>query len=172
VYAAAFQPVVGNWTTHWYAGSSPAYFNLRGAFPVLRELCRERPGIVLGDVDTGHWVRYHTDCSVLANVFLLTKQHAEKTFESARLMELSPAELLRANRNVRYVWAHHSAELTTKADGTESEDLDDLRFHMNPMETALLGPVTAIPPQYKLRWELLTPQGQVYSRLYEIVPDP
>jgi hypothetical protein len=172
LYAAAFHPTVGNWTSHWYAGSSPAYFNIRSAFPVLKGLCRERPGIVLGDVDTGHWVRYHTDCSVIANVFLLTKQHARKTFESARLMELSPAALMKANPNVRYVWAHHSIELTTKPDGTESEDLDALRFRMNPIETVLLGPVGVLPPQYKLRWELLTPQGQVYSRIFEVVPDP
>jgi hypothetical protein len=172
LYAAAFYPAAGTWTSIWYAGSSPAYFNLRSAFPVLKELCRERPGIVLGDIDTGHWVRYHTDCPVIANVFLLTKQHAEKAFESARLMELSPAALVDANRNVRYVWAHHSVEVLTKRDKSESLDLDSLRQNMNPLETALLGPVDKIPPQYKLRWELLTPKGQVYSRIYEIVPDP
>ena len=39
---------------------------------------REEPGIVLADNDAGHYIRYYTECSVIANNFLLTRQHEEK----------------------------------------------------------------------------------------------
>jgi len=43
-----------------------------------------------------------------------------------------------------------------------------MRLRMHPVERDLLGPEANIPPQFKLRWEVQTSQGQIYARLYEI----
>ena len=51
---------------------------MRSTFPTLKKLCEQRPGVVLGDLDTGHWVTYHAKCGVIADVFLLTPQHAAR----------------------------------------------------------------------------------------------
>jgi hypothetical protein len=46
--------------------------------------------------------------------------------------------------------------------------LDKLRLQMQHVERDLLGPEANIPPQFKRRWEVQTPSGQIYARLYEI----
>jgi len=168
LFAVAFYPTIANWQLRWSLGGSVAYSNSRSTFPVLKEICAQRPGIVLGDLDTGHWVRYHSQCSVIADVFLLTPQHAAKSLENARLLDMSPAQLLTAKPEVRYVFAHHSIALMRDEKGVETPKLSELRLQMQQLERDLLGPEANIPPQFKRRWEVLTPAGQVFARLYEI----
>jgi hypothetical protein len=52
--------------------------------------------------------------------------------------------------------------------GVERPNLDKLRLNLMQMERTLLGPEAGIPPQFKRRWEIRTPTGQIYARLYEI----
>jgi hypothetical protein len=172
LYVLAFYPTLANWQARYSLGASNAYETVRSAFPALRKLCAERPGVVLGDVHAGHWVRYHSQCSVVANVFLLTPQQTGKVVENFRLLAMSPAELLTAKPEVRYVFAHHSVGVTHDEKGVEAPNLEALRPRMLPLERELLGPVANILPQYKLRWEVQTTNGQVYARLYEIVRTP
>jgi hypothetical protein len=168
LFAVAFYPTMPNWQSRFTLGSSEAYSNSRAIFPVLKKACAQRPGIVLGDIDTGHWVRYYSQCSVIANVFLLTPQHAAKAAENSRLLAKSPAELLTAKPEVRYVFAHHSFGITRDEKGVEKPNLDEMRLLMQPVERDLLGPEANIPPQFKKLWEVQTPSGRVYARLYEI----
>jgi hypothetical protein len=168
LFAVAFYPTIANWQLRWSLGGDMAYANVRSTFPVLKELCTKRPGIVLGDIDSGHWVRYHSQCSVIADVFLLTPQHAAKAFESARLLAMSPTQLLTAKPEVRYVFAHHSVTIIRDGKGEETPKLDEMRLQMQQVERDLLGPEANIPPQFKLRWEVKTPAGQIFARLYEI----
>jgi hypothetical protein len=135
---------------------------------VLEKACAQRPGIVLSDLDTGHWVTYFSQCSVIADVFLLTPQHYAKAIENSRLLASSPAELLTAKPEVRYVFAHHSFAVTRDKNGVETPNLDEMRLRMQRVERDLLGPAADIPPQFKLRREVRTPDGQIYARLYEI----
>ena len=172
LFAVAFYPTFTNWKARYTLGGSEAYAYVRGIFPGLQQACAQHPGIVLGDIDTGHWVSYHTQCSVIADVFLLTPQHYAKRVESARLLGLSPAELLTAKPEVRYVLAHHSIQVELDQNGMETPNLDQMRLHMQHVERDLLGPDANIPPQYKRLMQVNTPQGQVYARLYEIERTP
>jgi len=172
LFAVAFYPTIVNWQARYSLGGANAYANVRTTFPVLKKLCEERPGIVLGDLDTGHWVHYHSQCSVIANVFLLTSQHAAKAVESSRLLAKSPAELLKAKPEVRYVFAHHSVFVMRDEKGAETPNLDEMRLGLQPLERDLLGPQANVPPQFKLRWQVQTTDGQIYARLYEIERTP
>jgi hypothetical protein len=171
LFAIASYPTWINWRTHWTLGASTAYQIARSTFPVLKRLCAEHPGIVVGDLDTGHWVRYHSDCSVVADVFLLTPQHAAKVRELDHLMSMTPAGLL-TDTKVRYVFAHHSIGLELDSQRRETPTLEDMRPMLMPLESALLGPEGDIPPEFKKRWEVTTPAGQLYARLYEIERAP
>ena len=168
LFAVASYPTWVNWRTSWVLGASSGYQISRSTFPALKKACAERPGIVVADLDAGHWIRYHSRCSVIANVFLLTPQHSAKVLELGRLMALSPAQLLADGIPVRYVFAHHSLPLRLDGNRNETPNLDELRAQLMPLEGALLGPESALPPQFKKRWEVTTPAGQVYARLYEI----
>jgi len=168
VYALAFVPTAQNWKTTIALGDNLAYPNLGTIWPRLGELCATRPGVVLSNVDAGHWVRYHTGCSVIANVFLLTPQHAAKIQENAHLLAMTPAQLLAARRDIDYVLAFQTVTIRNDASGNEVPNLESLRADLDPLERDLLGPEDAIPKEFGKKWEVRSPQGQVYARLYAI----
>ncbi len=169
LFGLAFYPTLKNWQPRWTLAGDAGYPGLRSAFPVIHSLCDLNQGVVLADTDAGHWIRYHSECSVIANVFLLTPQHAAKALEAKRLLQLEPAELLKEPAEIRYVLARHSARMYRDRDGNEGPDLDTLRNSRPRLECDLLGPESALPPQFRKRGEVLTPGGQVYARIFEIV---
>jgi hypothetical protein len=158
-------PIRREWTLHWTPANYVGYREISAVFPVLRDACATRPGIVLTSADAGHWVRYHSECSVIGNAFLLTKQHGDKYFEVEALMKLTPEQLLNAKQPVKYLFVFHSVDLSR---GPEP-DLDKLRSALPPLESRMLGPLEGLPPQYQVRWTRTTPAGQTYARLFEIV---
>lgn len=174
LYAVAFHPTIANWKARYTLGGADGYAALRAVFPVLKKLCAQRPGIVLTDLNSGHWIRYHSQCSVIGNVFLLTPQHAAKVAETARLFALPLADLVTAKPEVRYVFVYHNVLLSRDAKGVENRNLEARRLRMNevPVQRDLLGPAAGIPPQFKLRFQARTPGGQIFARLYEIVRTP
>jgi len=172
LFGFAFYPTLRNWQTNWQLSGNQSYVFLRPAFPVLKSACDERPGVVLADINAGHWIRYHSECSVIGNVFLLTPLHGAKALESARLLQLMPAELLAESRDIRYVFARHSTGLYVDESNRERPDLNRLRDSLTALERELLAPDAKLPPQYRMRGEARTPGGQVYARLYEIDRKP
>jgi len=168
LFGFTFYPTFRNWQTQWMLAGNQSYPLLRSTFPALKAACDEQPGVVLADTNAGHWIRYHSECSVIGNVFLLTPLHEAKALESARLLRLLPAELLAESRDIRYVFARQSTGLFTDETGRERPDLNKLRDSLPALERELLAPDAKLPSQYRLRGEARTPGGQVYARLYEI----
>lgn len=168
LFLVAFYPTAKNWQTKWQLAGNQSYPLVRSAFPVLKAACDQRPGVVLADINAGHWIRYHSECSVIGNVFLLTPLHGAKALETARLLRLMPAELLAESRDVRYVFARQSTGLFVDGSGQERPDLNRLRESLPALERELLAPEAKLPPQYRLRAEVRTRGGQVYARLFEI----
>ena len=168
VFAAALGPTYPVWQTQWFLAGSDSYESIRGVFPLLRQECAQHPGIVLAPVDDGHSVRYHTDCSVIANPFLLTPQHSAKVRQARNLMAMTPEDLLTHDKLVDYLLVHHHVKMKFSG-GNESPNLENLRTtQMSGMEARLLDPNPALPVQFQKLWELKTPAGQVYARLYKV----
>ena len=165
-FLATMVPIRHHWTQQWTPGGHESYLPLSGAFPVLRKKCAERPGIVLVDFNAGHWIRYHSDCSVVANQFLLTPQHAGKVIESTKLMSLTLDGLLKVKQPIRYVLVFHKVYVLP---GIPEPNLKALLPGMLPLEERLLGSLEGVPPQYRLLWSYTTPARQTYARLFEIV---
>jgi hypothetical protein len=165
-FVVMFIPTQRHWTVHWTLGTYTGYAQIRTVFPFMRDACKRRPGVVLAGLDAGHWVRYHSDCSVIGDAFLLTPQHAAKANLTGELMRETPEQLLHAPIKISYVFVHHAIDIFP---GIEERNLDELRSRMQPLEARLLGPLADLPPQYKVLWEGLTPKRQVYGRLFEIV---
>jgi hypothetical protein len=161
-----YMPTTQKWALHWEPAGHVAYQEVATAFPVLRDACARRPGTVLAELDAGHWVSYHTTCGVIGDVFLLTAQHARKANEVRALMRETPEQVLAAPENIRYVLVFHGVKVGR---GAREPNLESLRSRMQPLESGLLGDVDRIPSQYRILWQRLTPAGQVYARLFEIV---
>lgn len=80
-----------------------SFVNVRPVLGKLAEACRNDPGIVLADANAGHYIRYYTDCDVIANNFLMTPQHFAKIAEIASDFSLPAAELARRAPHIKYV---------------------------------------------------------------------
>ncbi|HEU4780378.1 MAG TPA: hypothetical protein VFS58_10905 [Steroidobacteraceae bacterium] len=170
VFVAALGPTYPAWQTRWYLAGSDSYESIRGVFPLLKRECAKHPGIALVTVDDGHYLRYHTDCSVIANPFLLTPQHSAKVRQARELMAMTPEALLINDKLVGYVLVHHGVRVNLARPGiAESPNLENLRTaRMSGFKASLLDPNPALPSQFQMLWELKTPAGQVYARLYKV----
>lgn len=84
-------------------GGDPTLPALRPILEDLRKACAQEPGIVLADNDAGHMIRYYTDCSVIANNFLLTPQHEQKVREIDYLTSVPANALPGVAPFVRYI---------------------------------------------------------------------
>jgi hypothetical protein len=169
LFGFMFYPTLKNWQPRWTLAGDGGYARLQPAFPAIQALCDQHRGVVLADIYAGHWIRYHSECSVIGNVFLLTPQHAAKALETKRLLSLDPAALLKEPAEIRYVLARHSRRMFVDRDGNEGPDLNVMRSSLPGLTKELLGPESALPPQFQKRGEVLTPGGQVYARIFEIV---
>ena len=111
VVRARVPPDRGAWQTTWALASHLSY-SQHPAAPgrAFSSFAMNGRVSVLADVEAGHWVRYHTSCSVIANVFLLTPQHAAKLAENESLMLLPPAQLLKQRHDLRYVLVFHAVD--------------------------------------------------------------
>ena len=173
LFVIAYIPTASAWQVTWARGGDSSYDRVRGAFPPLAEACAARPGIALVLVNDGHWVTFHTKCSVIGDVFLLTPQHARKRAETEALFQLSPQQLVDQRPDIRYVFVRHSVEVGAPLGPglPERPDLEEVRPYLWPLARDLLAPEPGLPPQFRLLTQSSTPAGRAYARVYEIVRD-
>jgi hypothetical protein len=142
----------------------------RPLMDTLKQLCAKDPGIVLTDPDLGHYIRYYTDCSMLADNFLLTPQHLKKVDEVLHLFTLSGRELEEQAPLVKYVLLRPS-DLGLDKEGK-------LRFaflgSVPRLATDVFGPPGRLPPEFVLVQQVLLPDehNTPYAKLYEIRRSP
>ncbi len=140
------------------------------AYSRLAEACAEQSGNVISSGNDGHYIRYHTDCSVLINNFLMTPFHQQKVKEANTFMRMSPAEFLEAAPHVRYVFARMYKIYDFDENGPTPAPADQVR-KKNPALFSDLIFSDDLPPEYQLLIELNTPDILDYSfvRIFKIV---
>ena len=150
---------------------------LHPIFPALRKACAADPGVVLADPTAGHYIRYFTDCAVIANNFLLTQQQFGKVEEILRLFTLPAAELPARAPYVKYVLVR-PARLIREANGAYTYAFFGDTQPTLPTQL-LLQFQQGLPPAYRLldemRFEVRYPDHSEtvpYARLYKIESAP
>ena len=84
-------------------GGGLYYELVRGVFPPLAEACADAPGVLLADFRDGHFLRYHTRCAVVGNMFGLTPADHRMIRRTEALMGRSAAEIRDHEPWIRYV---------------------------------------------------------------------
>ncbi|MFK8052655.1 MAG: hypothetical protein AB8F65_06745 [Woeseiaceae bacterium] len=142
------------------------------AFAELRDHCQAQPGIVLTSNNFGHPARYHSDCSVIANNFLLTPQHEAKILELESLWQLSPDTLQTERPDVRYVLVVLNSLYRRTPEGVQLATPTDLARTNPPLAMALTR--DTLPEGFSVVYERrLEDQGQdlAIARLVAIAPN-
>jgi hypothetical protein len=151
------------------------YYQLtRRAMPALAAACEDDPGIVLARSNDGHPIRYHTDCSVIANNFLLTDQHFEAVRRVDDLFMLTPQQLLESGFPVKYVLVRARGVVMIRTDGSVGlVPFGEAPRVSDPLTDALLwGDQNKVPGQFKLLHEIEVPGGAYqYARIWKIEGD-
>jgi len=168
VIALAYQPALRERLFVVYAPSgSVDYASGLSILIDLEKLCMEDPGVVLASADDGNEILFHSDCSVIANNFILRQADKEHIDEVNRLMRLTPAEIRAERPDVKYVFVR--AEDFSVFDGTYGYLVAD-----NPIVKQLF--IDEVPPPgYTLVKTVQRREGEegpagIYARLYRVAP--
>lgn len=152
-------------------GLNVEYAVIHQIFDEFAEICAADPGVVLSAQDDGHAVRYHTDCGVLANNFLLTQQHGEKVVFANRLLETDASEIHELAPYIDYVLVHlYDIYATTKL-GVFQVTPEVLK-ELNPPLFYQLAIEQNVPPNFELVAELRVEDERdiPYAQVYRIHP--
>ena len=150
-------------------GGDISYQLLRGIYLDLGKRCARAPGVVLAEHDNGHYISFHSECSVIADNFILTPQHERKLLLVESLMRGTVDELLNQAPYVRYLLVQR-ADDPTRA----QQSLCWPRCAANAgLRHELLEVLTPFPPRLKLLAEQLVARNgrkEPLARLFEILP--
>ena len=168
----AYAPGAGKLFQRHVAADDKYYQVTRRIYVALADECRRNPGTVLADPFDGHYIRFHTECSVIANPFLLTPQQERKFLEERQLLSLSAAQLLQTAPYLRYVYVRrnnlfyigpgHSTVITPTGNPSDPDP---------PLVHELLTANAAeLPPHFRLVKELEFPgyESAPYARLFAL----
>lgn len=103
VLAAAYLPCYGQLTSPPAPALDADYPLMRPTYLALGRLCAVHAGVVLANMNDGHYITYHTRCSVIADNFIQSPQDFRKLRETNRLFRMSPDELAHTAPWINYV---------------------------------------------------------------------
>ncbi len=157
ILAAAFAPGITGLLFTRRALANDVYYQVtRQIYPALAAACKQDPGAVLAAPFDGHYIRYHTDCSVIANPFLVTPLNERKYNEELQLLKLPAAQLATAPAAIRYIFVRRANLFYTRPDGStltmpagNPEDPD-----LPLVQELLAAPADHLPPNLRLIKEL------------------
>jgi len=166
ILIAAYVPTVRQLYSPVLLGYDIDYTLGRNGFVALAPFCEDRPGIVLAQHDDGDFIRYHTDCAVIANNMIITPQHEQKVRQSEQLLSLSAGELRAKAPWVDYVLVRWDQSIL---DPKIHDQI--MERHAHDLRGELLLPA-APPPGYELLYEVLATRSDArkmpYLRVFRI----
>jgi hypothetical protein len=164
----AYQPVLRERLFVIYAPAADTEY--ASAFPLfldLGRLCAEDPGVVLASAEDGSAILFHSECSVIANNFILRAEDKVHIDEVDRLLRLSPAEVRAARPDVKYLFVR--ALNYSVLDGNVARLAEE-----SPIAKQLFIDETP-PPGFTLIRTIRRQVGEtenagIYARLYKVTP--
>ncbi len=171
IVAIVFQPPLKNRLIRKYpAGMDLDYAASRSLFKSLAKSCAEEPGVVISYSDDGHYIRYHTDCSVIANNFIMTPQHESKILEVDAKLQLDPEEFLEQVTDVDYIFVRMYGSFEEGPNGIQASPIERIVSRNSPLFLGLTFG-DEIPSEYQLIGEVPVGGGRdfAYARVFKIV---
>jgi hypothetical protein len=152
-----------------YPVANTALYSLtRPVYSALAAACGKAPGVVLAESNDGHPIRYHSECSVIADNFITTPQHAEKFQLGEALFAGSAAEVVQRAPYVRYILVKRADDVrdAARACGIDCPENAGLRRE-------LLAQPRPAPDRLRLLNDFVVQrEGRVepFARIFEVVP--
>lgn len=172
--AIALQPgLAGGLFTRYHVGGDHFYEVAAPLFQNLSRECATKPGTVIASHQLGHYVRFHSACSVVANNFLLTEQHFEKAGQVAAMFDESPQAFRGTLQEPVYLLAFLWGALDIRGGTVNIETVETIQMQ-NPRLLVELFFGDPSPAGYEIinHVSIEAKAGQKYpiARLYRVTP--
>jgi hypothetical protein len=125
LFLLSYQPVFSQLFKFYPLGLERDYEATHDIYPQFKQLCNVDPGVVLALPSDGHYIRFHTSCSIIANNFLISHQHEEKVRLVLNLLVLPLSKIQESYPWIKYVYVHYDPAYDGK--GREHQDLLQVR---------------------------------------------
>lgn len=149
-------------------GGSYDYALTRSVYRPLAQACRKEPGVVLADHNDGHYVRFHTECSVIANNLILTDKSREKVQLVNRLFAMNSSELRRNIPSIKYILVRRNDNVLGRV-----HSIEEVRRLNAGLRQELLFNET-VPKGYRVIYELKILDEQKkkvpLASIFEVLP--
>jgi hypothetical protein len=109
LFLLAYQPVFSQLFKFYPLGLERNYQATYDIYPHFKQQCSEDPGVVLARPNDGHYIRFHTICSVIANNFLISPQHEEKAKLALHLLSLPLTRIQKEYPWIKYIYVHNDS---------------------------------------------------------------
>ena len=141
-------------------------------FASLADSCSAHPGTAISYSDDGHYIRYHTDCSVMSNNFLMTPLHEKKILEVDRMLQLDPEQFLLEVSGVDYIFVRMYGIFENDRDGFRPTPIAGVVNANAPLFVGLTF-ADELPKEYQLIGELRVDDDRDFAfvRVFRIVRD-
>lgn len=171
--ALAMQPPLRNQLFETFSpGLTKEYAAVRALFPSLAEECTQEGGAVLSSADDGHYIRYHTPCSVVTNNFIMTSFHEQKLLEADAYLQMTPKQFSEAAPHIRYLFVRLNDIVMDGPDGIQPTPTAEVQRRNAPLFNALVFS-NNLPGEFRLVDELRVDDARdfAYARVFKIVRD-
>lgn len=141
--------------------------NYEDSIPLFLELqtqCKTDPGIVLAPMNMGHYVRFHSNCSVIGNVMqgFDPSQTNHLIRAVVTLQSAKPEDILKKEVNIKYVLAINHIQMVPTGE-------DPVKMLNSGLYKALLNDEADIPDGFELLHTVMASEDKVESRLFKVV---
>jgi len=162
-----YVPTIRHFTAFVPPAGSYDYAATRYIYPSMQKTCAANPGVVLAIQDDGHFIRFHTNCSVIANPMIISPSDIEKVLLTQKIFSTPASELKSRYPWIRYVYVRRNDNVMNSGAGVDATASnkglrDDLLFHGK-----------SFPSNFKLIKQLFVklPNGNIQplARLFELI---
>ena len=124
-------------------GGQAAYRALFPFYQAMQNVCGPNPGVLLAHPDEGHYLRYYTNCRIVANNLLATRRDFEYRAMANDLLQMPLQELLRTHDWVDYIYVRRedgmNPNLTESQVRAVNRGLrEDILLTPQPLDVAVL----------------------------------
>ena len=125
-----------------YAVTAPIYQK-------MKESCDLRPGLVLADYSDGHYITYHSKCSIIANNMFVSSEDFRHVEKVQALLNMTIEELELTETDLDYIYVRREDNIFL------NNGIEDIKISNKGLRYELLIDRSNIPENWELIAELI-----------------
>jgi hypothetical protein len=131
----------------------------------LKRQCDNDTGIILAPAEVGHYLRYFTNCSIVANSFIMDSQDIKYLRKTKQLLDMNSQQLHAYQEDIKYVFLIREDNIYM---GLSDKEVDSINSRLT--KELILSDL--FPNNYELLFEIkvdIKNKQYVFARAFKII---